>query len=273
MKLRHFLSLTNSLLFAALLVLPQLALSENKPLTEKTVTLRADQWAPFSGDPKSDAPGFMVEIAEKIFAKHGLKVEYELMPWTRVLKEVEAGHFDAAVGASPEDAPNFIYSQEPQGKWTVACIVLASNPWQYGGTIDSLSNVTAAASLGYVYGADSAGNDIDKYIEKNKGKSVEVLSGDFPLQSAIGMLRKKRVDVVLETPEVFFDAVKQLKLDPAEFRVAAEVRPRTPVWVGFSPNLPTSAQYAKMMQDGMIELRKSGELKKILDKYGIQDWQ
>ena len=273
MSSRHFLNITFLLLFAASSVLDSRASAESKPAASKIVTLRADQWSPFSGDPKSDSPGFMIEIAEKIFAKNGLKVQYELMPWTRVLKEVKAGHFDAAVGASPEDAPDFIYSKEPQGKWTVACIVLSSNPWQYGGSIESLAKVRAASSLGYVYGEDSAGNDIDKYIESNKGKSVEVLSGDFPLQTAIGMLQKKRVDVILETPEVFFDAVKQLKLDPAEFRVAAELRPRTPVWVGFSPKLATSASYAQMMQEGMIEMRKSGELKKILDKYGVEDWQ
>ena len=273
MKSQYFLLVAVILLFTNLCVFEPQANAETKPSPQKMVTLRADQWSPFSGDPKSDAPGFMVEIAQKIFARNGLQVQYELMPWTRVLKEVEAGNFDAAVGASPEDAPDFIYSKEPQGKWTVACIALKSNSWQYGGSIESLAKIRAAASLGYVYGKDSAGNDIDEYIEKNKGKSVEVLSGDFPLQAAIGMLQKKRVDVVLETPEVFFDAIKQLKLDPAEFRIVAEVRPRTPVWVGFSPKLQSSPAYAQMMQDGMIELRKSGELKQILDKYGVTDWQ
>ena len=38
-----------------------------------TITLRADEWSPFNGDPASDRPGYLIEIANRIFSKAGHK--------------------------------------------------------------------------------------------------------------------------------------------------------------------------------------------------------
>jgi len=36
---------------------------------------------------------------------------------------------------------------------------------------------------------------------------------------------------------------------------------------------PLNKAIAKMLSNGIIDLRKSGELKKILDRYGVKDWK
>jgi polar amino acid transport system substrate-binding protein len=45
------------------------------------------------------------------------------------------------------------------------------------------------------------------------------------------------------------------------------------IYIAFSPNKSTSVRYAKMLSEGIVAMRKSGELQKILDKYGLQDWR
>ncbi|MNT92496.1 hypothetical protein D3C72_2337940 [compost metagenome] len=45
------------------------------------------------------------------------------------------------------------------------------------------------------------------------------------------------------------------------------------LYVSFSPANPKSPQYAALITKGISELRQSGELKKILDKYGVLDWE
>ncbi|SFV56538.1 ABC transporter, periplasmic domain [hydrothermal vent metagenome] len=45
------------------------------------------------------------------------------------------------------------------------------------------------------------------------------------------------------------------------------------VYLAFSPNNPHSKEYAKILSEGINTLRKSGELDKILAKYGLHDWE
>lgn len=255
-------------IFAAL----TLAATTLPALSEPVVTIRADQWAPFSGEPDSDRPGIMIDIAKKVFERKGVKVDYKLMPWSRVLKEVGEGVYDGAAGASLDDAPDFLYTKEPQGMWTVACIVRGDDTTFSFKDLKGLDKLQLGAMLGYVYGKTASGEDIDKYIESHKGKNVQQLSGDFPLKTAIEMLQRGRLNVVLETPEVFFDAVDTLKLPRSQFKIGAEVRPRSPVYIGFSPKKEGAKEYVKMLDEGMTWLKESGELSKILAKYQVQDW-
>ena len=44
-------------------------------------------------------------------------------------------------------------------------------------------------------------------------------------------------------------------------------------YIGFSPENPKSEEYARILDQGMRELRASGELEKILQKYGMSDWK
>lgn len=238
-----------------------------------TITIRADNWGPFTGEPKSDRPGVMIDIAKRVFERKGYTIDYQLMPWSRVLKEVGDGVYDGAAGASPDDAPDFLYTKDPQGMWTVACMMKNEKAELDITNLNSLNDLKVGAMLGYVYGATAKGEDIDAYVTAHKDKNVLQLSGDFPLKTAIGMLQRGRLDVVLETPEVFYASIDEMKLDRADFKVAARFRPLSPVWIGFSPKKKESKQYKEILEEGMKWLRESGEFKKILDKYGMTPWE
>jgi polar amino acid transport system substrate-binding protein len=45
------------------------------------------------------------------------------------------------------------------------------------------------------------------------------------------------------------------------------------IYIAFSPSKQGSADYARILSEGIIELRKTGELQVILNKYGLQDWK
>ena len=45
------------------------------------------------------------------------------------------------------------------------------------------------------------------------------------------------------------------------------------LYVGFSPTHPKeSREMASIFESGIMKLRKSGKLDKILNKYGLHDW-
>ena len=79
------------------------------PLQAKstTITLAADPWCPYNCSADSKNAGFMVDIARKILAKHGVTVRYLEVPWVRALKGAKAGDYDGVIGASQHGSQRF----------------------------------------------------------------------------------------------------------------------------------------------------------------------
>ena len=64
------------------------------------------------------------------------------------------------------------------------------------------------------------------------------------------------------------------RLDIADqFKLAGKVNEPKKTFIAFSPELDSSHDYAHILSKGMNDLRLSGDLAKILAKYGLRDWQ
>ena len=230
-----------------------------------TVTIRADYWYPMNGNPGDANPGFMIEIAQRTLAKGGHTVNYELMPWERALHSAESGTIDCVVGAYKSDAPGLLFPAERQGEDTTGAFVKQGSTWRYT-NLEALKPLRVGAISGYSYG-----DEIDAFIAQNP-QSVQLLSGDTALEQNIRKLLTGRIDVLLESPAVLN---AKLKVIDAQGQVASAGLIGTPenLYIACSPKKETSAEYVKLVSDGTRELRQSGELAKILEKYGLQDWQ
>jgi polar amino acid transport system substrate-binding protein len=228
------------------------------------VTIAADSWPPFSDEPGAK-PGSMVEIAKAVFEDAGYTVTYSLLPWKRVLADVAKGTLDGAVGAAAEDG--LAVPSEPVVMCSSDFFVLKKSAWRYTG-VASLDTVAIAFCEGYTYG-----EPLDSYIAKHAGTSkVQAAGGDAPLVTNIRKLMAGRVDTVLETPEVFWDTVAQMGLAKTDFVHAGIAIGLTPYYVGFTPN-ERGKKLAAVYDAKMAELRKSGRLAKILERYGMTDWK
>jgi polar amino acid transport system substrate-binding protein len=228
------------------------------------VTLAADAWPPYCGEP-GEKPGSMVEVAKAIFEDAGYTVTYSLLPWTRVLSEVAKGKLDGAVAAGIHDG--LVVPSEPAVMCSADFFVLKKSAWRYTG-IDTLEKVSIGVADGYTWG-----EPIDAYTAKYTGTSkVQAAGGDAPLETNIRKLMAGRVDAVLETPAVFWDTVAKMGLAKNDFVHAGTVVGLTPYYIGFSPN-ERGKKLAAVFDEKMAELRKSGRLAKILERYGMTDWK
>ena len=232
-----------------------------------TVTIRADEWYPINGVPGSKNPGYMIELAQVILAKHGHTVEYRSMPWERSLKEVRRGSFDCVVGAYKEDAPDFIFPDTAWGSIESTFYVKNETAWRYT-NMDSVKNIVIGAIGGYAYS-----EEFDEYIKQNRGKGkVQVINANNALEQNIKKLLLGRIGAVIESHLVMEAKLKSMnatnKVKSAGVLVEAEN-----MYIACSPAKSTSKEYVKLFSGGIKELRTSGELKKILDKYGLKDWQ
>lgn len=232
-----------------------------------TITLGADEWCPYNCDPGSDLPGFMVEIAATIFKAKGHTVDYRVMPWTRAIQDARTGKYNGIIGAGKEDAPDFVFPAEEAALMKNALFGKSGMTWRYTG-IDSLNEKTLGVVKGYTYT-----EEIDSYIKANEKKSqrIQVASGETALDSNVKKLISGRIDVIIEDANVMGHYLKKNALEN-EVQEVGEM-PTDKLFIAFSPSNPLSQNYAGMISEGLVQLRNSGELKRILEKYGLKDWK
>lgn len=230
-----------------------------------TVTIRADHWYPMNGTPGATQPGFMIEIAQQTLAKGGHTVDYALMPWERAIYSAQKGQIDCIVGAYKSDAPDLLFPENSQGVDTVAAYVKKGSAWRYT-DLDSLKTVKLGAISGYGYG-----DEIDAYIEKNP-QNVQLIGGDTALDQNIKKLTAGRIDVLIESPAVFNAKIKDLQLE-GQFEQAGTLSEIENLYIACTPAKASSKTYIKLISEGTEALRQSGELAKILEKYGLKDWK
>ncbi|MBD8527786.1 substrate-binding periplasmic protein [Pseudomarimonas arenosa] len=232
-----------------------------------TISIVADEWCPYNCEPGSDKPGFMIEIAEKTLGAAGHTIDYKNMPWSRAIDEARKGKFDAIVGAAKDDAPDFTYPAEPLGLSGSIFVVRKGEAWRYAG-LDSLAGHAIGVIQDYSYD-----DELDQYIEANAKDSakVQVAAGETALETNIKKLEAKRIDALVEDQSVLNYALAQAGKSGA-FDLAGKLSDAE-IYIAFSPAKKESAEYAKILSEGLAKLRASGELKQILAKYGLEDWK
>jgi polar amino acid transport system substrate-binding protein len=226
-----------------------------------TLSLRADNWCPMNCDPKSDKPGYLIEIAKAIFSP-AHTIDYQTLNWARAISETRTGAFTAIVGAAKSDAPDFVFPDNELGNSKSCFYAKADSKWSYTGT-DSLKAVKLGVTKDYTYG-----DPFDAYVKTNPG-NVEALSGDDVLEKQVKMLLADRTGALIDDSNVVSHYMNANKVAIKE----AGCLEATPLYIAFSPKNPKAKEYAKQLSDGVASLRSAGKLQPILDRYGLKDWK
>ncbi len=254
-------------LFSIFLFALAVTLTSGLCAQDAKLTVSADSWMPYNGDPKDAMPGYMIECLQEIFGKDN--VFYTIKPWTRSVLESRKGKVGSIVGATHGDAPDFIFPKEAFGKLVTKVYVKSDSSFKYEG-IKSFDEVKLGVIDGYSYE-----ENVDKYIAaKRDTNKIHVAKGNDALPKLIKMLKAGRVSAMLESPAVFAWTVKEQKHDPSLFKSAGDTGKPESIYIAFSPkNKKLSQARADKFDVGMKALRKSGKLKAILAKYGQSDWK
>jgi len=235
-------------------------------LNADVIQIGADEWCPHNCDADSQNKGYMIDIMKEVFEPLGHTIKYKVLPYSRAIALAKYGKLNAVVGAFAKEVPNFILTSSELGMNTNAYCVLQNSKWKFSG-VESLLNQKLAILQGYSYG-----DKLDKYIEqygKNKNKII-VLSDSASSVTALKILKAKRASVYVEDIAVLHYSFLKYGLNK-EYKISGTEK-ALPLYIAFTPALSTSKEYVKILEDGLIQLRESGRLKKILAKYGLEDW-
>ena len=232
--------------------------------TEAPLTLEADHWMPYNGGGGIET-GYVLDLVRAIFEPKGIQVVFTPTPWARALQDARSGKCMAVIGALKQDAPDFIFPEEETGRACFEFYVKAGSDWKYQG-IGSLEGRLLGVAKDYRYFPE-----LDDHISAHP-KGVYVSFGDRALESNVRLLLLGRLDTVVDDANVlrFFIARKQLASQLVSAGPGGRVMRN---YVAFSPVHPSSREYARTLSQGLRTLRKSGQLKKILAKYGLSDWK
>jgi polar amino acid transport system substrate-binding protein len=172
------------------------------------------------------------------------------------------------VGAYHTDVPDFLFPKNSVGISETVMARRKSIPWVYEG-IRSLDDQHLAIVDGYTFGRDFQGADLDKYLDDKNNKVIK-LHGDDALIRALGMIRKGLLDGVLDDRNVLTSKIIELGLD-RDITVSNTISATEKIYVAFSPQLALSPERIKIFDEGLLRLRSSGALDKILHRYGLVD--
>jgi len=229
----------------------------------QTLTVAADPWCPFNCTPGSARPGYMVELLNAILAPQGFTVRYKLLPWVRAIEAAQNGEIGGVIAAGEEDAAKLLLHKLPFGMSSQVYVVRKGDEFDWVNA-DSLGQRRLEVIKGYDYGADVMG-----WIKRHP-RQIEVTYGEVALQSGLKKLLAMRSDVVVNNA-----AVLRYTLQALDLPDAFTIRPtgqHVPLFVGLSPKLPDAQRLADLIDQGVARMRKSGELKQILARYGLLDW-
>lgn len=244
-------------------ILLSLVMLSSFHLKAETLTFRADNWCPFNCEPNTSMPGYVVEILNNVFNKAGHKIDYQILAWNRALTETQEGKFTAVIAASEKELANGVNTVSI-GSSKNCFFVKRGSTFKFNG-LESLKGHKVSIIKDYKYG-----DEIDAEIAK-RPDGFDAAFGDNPLVSNIRKLQADRTEIVLENDTVFSYTSSMEKL-LGKF-ISAGCLPDDKLFVSFSGKNPKSAEYVKIFNEGLEAMRKSGELKPILEKYGVTDWK
>lgn len=234
------------------------------------ITIVADEWPPYNGKPNSTEPGYGIEIAKHIFEAAGHTVVYSIVPWNRAIRDAKNGEYNAIIGATKQEAPDFIFPEEEFGLSENAFFVKKGGSWESWEYKGAKSLLSARVGLIKEY---SYGKELDRFFKVHKN-SVQYVHGDDPLLLNINKLLIGRFDVTIEDSNVFLQ--KAMKMGVADQIIKVRSKKTTEdnrIYIAFSPKKSKSREYAGILTKGINNLRRSGELEIILAKYGLKDWK
>ena len=215
---------------------------------DRTITLVADQWCPYTCGAHMENRGILVERATKALELANIRVEYLEMPWSRAIHEVRNGTYDGLVGTGRLETPDFHFPETPIATVRHQFYTLPTSNWTFQG-LESLESVLLGVIQDYSYG-----QLYDSYIEPNHKdpERIVTLRGDDVLGRLIELLRLGRIDVLVAEEGVIGDFFGS-RTQPNPLRPAG-LASREDLYVAFSPRLPNGQTLAQTFGQRLQEV-------------------
>lgn len=226
-------------------------------------TIRADYWCPYNCAPEDAQPGYMIEILQRAARSNGHVLDYKLMPWPRALEQARLGTITGVVGMVASNRSGLVVSDK-MGIDATCVFVRKDSALRYEkpADLDQFNRIGIVEGYGYP----------PEFMQWHTGNPtrVQALAGDNTLEMQAKKLAAGRIDAFVENVNV----VRYAQTHIPELRMAHNggcMRDET-LYFGYSAKNPRAQEIKTQVDQTLAAMRKSGELRKLLDKYGVALW-
>ncbi len=146
----------------------------------------SDDWAPYIYQENGQPKGLHFEVANEVFKRLNIDVDWVFMPWKRCLAMIEQGQVDGILGLFklPAREAFILYPDEPLSQVQFVLFQARARPHSVN-TLQDLKGLTVGTSPGYNY---SSAFNTARYFRREPG----------PTHAAnLGKLALGRVDLVV----------------------------------------------------------------------------
>lgn len=230
----------------------------------KVLILAADSWCPYNCTPTDPQPGYLVELAIRIYGSKGYRVEYQVMPWKRAIEMTKVGQIDGVLAVCDIEASGLVKTEKPVGIMQNMVATMAEKKFKWSG-VNVIGSRRAGMINGYGYG-----DDLLAWATAHP-EQVDYSTGSEALEAMIKKLKTGRIDFLQDDIHVLEYRLAKMGLKK---NVALQPEGESyPLRVAFSPQRSDGTELAKMFDEGIAQMRRTGELARLLKRYGMKDWE
>ncbi len=221
----------------------------------KTYKIVFDAYPPYEyKDDNGTMKGLDIDILKAIAKNENVSFEYILVPWARALSMAEMGDCDAIISLfkNPEREKFLLFPSEGLGYETN--VIFANDSFKGDiKTIGDLKGKTIGIVTEYFYG-----KEFDEYngYTKEESKDQETL---------FKKLANNRVSLVITNELVGYYMLKSMNVN--NVRKLSYIADNQALNIGVSKKSVNSVELLKLLNKGLNDLKKSGELTKIRNNY------
>jgi len=228
--------------------------------SKRTIKIAATDWCPQLCNDTAK-PGYINEIIEKIYPANLYHLKVDYFPWSRAIKLVEQGKYDALLSPAKAEAPELKYPLHALGTQQMCFFTLKNKQWNFEG-IASLYGLSIGVAR------DSTIEELNEFMAKDaESFQVQTYLSRFVEQNTYKLI-KGRIDTFLFTKHTTMYELKRLGLSN-KIRVAGCVS-KANIYVAFTP-LKTKEKYIEELinrfDELMPALSESGVITNIINQY------
>lgn len=260
---------TIALCIALLTLYPGVTSARCNVPRDQTLRFVSDPYPPYVMDGKH-RQGYVTDIVLKVFHDAGYKnAIYVDAPYARALFGIKNGFYTGLLAVSP-GRKHYVYpTQSFMGYFQNQFFVRKNSSWRWTGQVDSLKHITLGVIRGY-----EENDALDAYVARNASNDqrIQITSGAHGLENLIRMLVAGRINA-------FFEDTNVADYTAHELHLKSRIRPnggfnrdlrKNIVTVGFDEKNACSQHFIDILNKGIPKLKASGELKTIIEKYGLE---
>ena len=219
---------------------------------QEIVIAAEDSWPPFSNEKGEGISLALVSAALKL---HDIQAKLLVVPYARALNYTETGKVNACwnVTRQPSTEALFLFGEEPLLVAQASYFYAPGSPLDFSSPAEIPDKTRVGIIIDYEYGAS--------FSQHQQRYDVIAVPNQDQL---IKLLVNKRVDVAIMFDDVASYTLKTMGVDGNVIK-KGQRNHLSDIYVAFSKNHADSASLAKKLDNGIRQLKASGEYQKIID--------